>query len=67
MDSIWKQDINLPQFPKLYGDISTDVLVIGGGIAGILTAYCLTQNGIDCVLVEKDRICGGTTGNTTAK
>ncbi len=67
MVSIWEQDINLNEFPKLKGDISTDVLVIGGGITGILTAYCLKQKGVDCVLVEKDRICGGTTGNTTAK
>ena len=67
MDSIWKQDIHLPEFPKLTHDISTDVLVIGGGIAGLLTAYCLREKGIDCVLVEKDRILDGTTGNTTAK
>ena len=67
MDSIWKQEINLPEFPKLTHDISTDVLIIGGGIAGIFTAYCLKEKGIDCVLVEKDRILGGTTGNTTAK
>lgn len=67
MDSVWKQDINLPEFLKLTHDISTDVLIIGGGIAGILTAYCLKEKGIDCVLVEKDRILGGTTGNTTAK
>ena len=67
MDSIWTQDINLPKFPKLTHDIITDVLVIGGGIAGVLTAYCLNKKGVDCVLVEKDRILGSTTGNTTAK
>lgn len=67
MDSIWTQDISLPKFSKLTHDITTDVLVIGGGIAGILTAYCLNKKGVDCVLVEKDRILGGTTGNTTAK
>ena len=55
------------EFPELRKDIKTDVLIIGGGITGILTAYMLKQKGIGYVLVEKDRICGETTGNTTAK
>ncbi len=67
MESIWQKSVELPSFPKLNGDISTDVLIIGGGIAGILTAYFLKQNGVDCILVEKHRICSGTTGHTTAK
>lgn len=67
MESIWQKGVQLPTFPKLNGDISTDVLIIGGGIAGILTAYFLKQSGVDCMLVEKGRICSGTTGHTTAK
>lgn len=67
MKSIWKATITLPHFPKLKNDIKTDVLIIGGGIAGILTAYFLQEKGIDYVLVEKNRICDGTTSNTTAK
>lgn len=67
MESLWKKRNELPEFPKLPGDISTDVLVIGGGMAGLLTAYRLGQKGIDTVLVEKDRICSATTAGTTAK
>ena len=67
MKSLWSETARLPQFPSQNGDIKTDVLIIGGGIAGILTAYFLQQNGIDYVLVEKGRICSGTTQNTTAK
>lgn len=66
MDSIWSET-ELPSFPKLQQDIQTDVLIIGGGMAGILTAYFLQKEKMDYVLVEKDRICGGVTGNTTAK
>ncbi len=66
MKSVW-QDTALPEFAQLDGDIKTDVLIIGGGIAGILTAYFLHQNGIKYILVEKNRICGENTGNTTAK
>ncbi len=36
MKSLWKADRNIPNFNALQGDISTDVLIIGGGIAGIL-------------------------------
>lgn len=67
MDSFWKKDIKFPSFPEIEGKVNTNVLIIGGGIAGILTAYMLKQEGIDYILVEKNRICSGTTQNTTAK
>lgn len=67
MRSLWNETVTLPAFPTLESDTETDVLIIGGGIAGILTAYFLQQNDVPYILVEKDRICGGTTGNTTAK
>ena len=67
MTSLWSDTAALPSFPSLEGDITTDVLIIGGGIAGIMTAYFLHQRGIKYILVEKNRICSGTTGNTTAK
>ena len=67
MKSVWLDTVRLPHFPQLRNDIRTDVLIIGGGIAGILTAYFLHQNGVNYVLVEKDHICSGTTQNTTAK
>ena len=66
MKSVW-QETELPHFPRQTEDLHTDVLIIGGGLAGILTAYFLGQNGVDYVLAEKDRICGGQTQNTTAK
>lgn len=66
MESVWKQ-VRMPEFPELEGDHHTDVLIIGGGIAGIMTAYYLRQSGVDCMVVERGRICSGNTGNTTAK
>ena len=47
MESIWHKTIQLPQFPQLKGDVSTDVLVIGGGMAGLLCAYQLKRAGVD--------------------
>ena len=66
MESIW-QDISLPHFRMLDGDISTDVLVIGGGMAGLLCAHRLQQAGVNCLVAEAAEICGGITKNTTAK
>ena len=67
MESVWQTNTKLREFPKLDKDTKTDVLIIGGGMAGMLTAYFLHQNGVKYILVEKDRICSGTTQNTTAK
>ena len=67
MNSVWSQSTNLPKFKSLPGDTTTDVLIIGGGIAGILCAYYLEQKGIRYLLVEKKTICSGITKNTTAK
>ena len=66
MASVWS-DFSMPRFKKLCGSISTDVLIIGGGIAGILIANELTARGTDCVIAEAKTICGGITVNTTAK
>ena len=67
MESIWHKTVQLPQFHPLEGDVSTDVLVIGGGMAGLLCAYQLKKAGVDCIVAERTRIASGITGNTTAK
>ncbi len=59
--------MRLPSFGSLKKDSKTDILIIGGGIAGLLCAYFLERAGASCMLVEADRICGGVTQNTTAK
>lgn len=65
--SIWGMTERLPRFAPLSENVKTDVLIIGGGIAGILCAYFLQERGVDYMLVERDTICSGVTGNTTAK
>lgn len=67
MESIWRQGQVMPHFPPLRGTAKTQVLVIGGGMAGLLCAHQLHQAGVDCCVVEENRIAGGVTGNTTAK
>ena len=65
--SLWEDTTIMPAFKNLGKDIKTDVLVIGGGMAGVLCAYMLNQAGVDYTLVEAKNICGGITKNTTAK
>lgn len=67
MESIWSETTELPHFKRLEGEIKTDVLIIGGGITGLLCAYFLEKQGVDYMLVERNRICCGVTQNTTAK
>ena len=67
MYTIWNNCVQMPTFDHLTENISTDVLVIGGGITGILCAYTLQQAGINTILVEAKKICCGVTGYTTAK
>ncbi len=67
MDSIWNDNCKMTSFDSLAGDITTDVLIVGGGLCGLLCAYMLKASGVDCVLVEADRICKGITNDTTAK
>ena len=67
MNSIWTKTMEMPEFPALEGDIKTDVLIIGGGMAGILCAYFLQEQGVDYVLAEGRELCSGVTKNTTAK
>lgn len=67
MDSIWTKTARIPRSDPLRTDLKTDVLIVGGGMAGLLCAWQLTQEGVNCALVEADRLCGGATKNTTAK
>ena len=53
-------------FEKLNQNLEIDILVVGGGIAGITTAYCLAKEGRSVILVEDGLIGSGETGRTTA-
>lgn len=47
-------------------DTVFDVAIVGGGITGISTAYLLQKAGKNCIVVEANTLCFGTTGGTTA-
>ena len=67
INSLWAETAKLPSFPSLEQDLKTDILIVGGGLAGLLCACALNRACADYALIEADRICGGVTRNTTAK
>ncbi|MHA6259875.1 FAD-dependent oxidoreductase [Sporosarcina sp. CAU 1771] len=54
-------------YPAINQDIQCDVCVIGGGLSGLATAYFLAKEGKDVILLEKNKILAGATGNSTGK
>lgn len=67
MESIWRKSVAFQEREKLPGDRQVHTVVIGAGIAGILTAYFLQKRGMEVVVVEAKTIASGQTENTTAK
>lgn len=67
MQSLWEQASRQTEFRRLEQDAKTEVLIIGGGMAGILCAYLLHQAGVPYILLEAETIGSGITKNTTAK
>ena len=67
MKSVWQEFSSLPKFEGLPSDMKTEVLIIGGGMAGILCAFMLQKQGVPYILAEAETICNGVTKNTTAK
>ncbi|KAB2494122.1 FAD-dependent oxidoreductase [Priestia endophytica] len=65
--SYWRESTDVPSFSPLKENIDVDVAVIGGGIAGVTTAYLLTLEGKSVALLEADKLFDGTTSHTTAK
>lgn len=54
------------KFKQLLGDKDCDVAIIGGGMAGILSAYSLAKAGKKVTLLEKSKLLSGATSRTTA-
>ncbi|MGV3485329.1 MAG: NAD(P)/FAD-dependent oxidoreductase, partial [Planctomycetaceae bacterium] len=65
-ESIWAATATMPDYPPLTQDIRVDVCIVGGGIAGLSTAYMLSQEGRSVAVLDAGTLAGGMTQVTTA-
>lgn len=65
--SIWKENVNNKKLPSLDKNVQCDVLIIGGGIAGLSTAYFLKDTNKNIILIDKDKCCEGASSRNTGK
>lgn len=65
--SYWKSFYNKSIYTPLNNDLAVDVVIVGGGITGLTTAYLLKQSGLKVAVLEKNNIGSGSTGGTTGK
>lgn len=64
--SVWFKDAHMPECISLKEDFRTDVCIVGGGIAGLTTAYLLMLEGKKVCVLEASELASGQTGKTTA-
>ncbi len=62
----WTDSASISTFPRLNRAIDVDVVVVGGGITGLTTAYLLATSGRSVAVLERDRCAEVDTGHTTA-
>ena len=62
----WTESASLPAFSRLDGDTRADVVVVGGGMTGLTSAYLLARGGRSVVLLERDRCAEVDTAHTSA-
>lgn len=67
MQSIWKQTSTSPEAYQKSRESETETIVIGAGMAGIVTAWFLQAQGSPVIVLEANTVGSGQTGNTTAK
>lgn len=63
--SIWKATARAAHADALRGEMQTDVVVVGGGIAGITLAWLLAAAGRPVVVLEAGAIGAGDTAGST--
>ena len=53
-----------PDFPRLRGEHTCDVVIVGGGLTGCATAYTCAMAGLRPIVIEADRVGQGSAGRS---
>lgn len=65
--SLWISESQGRRFKPLQENIETHIIIIGGGMVGVNTAYLLSKEGLDVTLIDSNQIGYGTSGMNTGK
>lgn len=61
-DCFYESTVNRPDWPSLQNNSEADVVVVGGGLAGLSTALELAESGQRVIVLEAERLCGHASG-----
>ena len=64
--SLWMSIAVAPKTVPLKDNERCDVVVVGSGVAGLSTAYELSQRGRSVIVIDRGPIAGGMTAHTSA-
>lgn len=61
-DCFYETTVTRPAWPHLHNDRQADVVVVGGGLAGLSVALELAESGQSVIVLEAERLCGHASG-----
>ncbi|MEG1255899.1 FAD-dependent oxidoreductase [Clostridium sp.] len=67
MESVWSKSRYFQKRETLDSNIKADIVVVGAGLAGVLTAYMLQKKGLKVIVIEAKTVASGNIERTTAK
>ncbi|MBE0535981.1 MAG: FAD-dependent oxidoreductase [Phycisphaerae bacterium] len=63
--AFWQEGVERRRYPQMDGDVRCHTLVVGAGITGLTAAMRLVLTGRNVVVIDMNRVGGGTTGYST--
>lgn len=66
-ESLWLKGIDEGKIKSLSGNLDVDVLIVGGGMTGLSTAYHLKDSNLKVALVDRNLVAHGVSSKTTGK
>lgn len=65
MSSLWHQGVKFSEKLPIQANMKADVVVIGGGLVGVLTAFLLQEKGVKVIILTRESVGSGQCGNCT--